>query len=537
MDRKRIPGIAGLAGLAIALFYFVAIAPVVSHAQATANNALSIMNLQVSPTPVYAGDNISISFQIYNSYSSAVNDANIQLTSSQQILNVSPGPSSVGLSIYEGLSYNTFSYNIHVPSTLPAGEYTLDVIVTYEAYQPTGTGQSTQLPATSVMPISIYVYGKPSIGLNANPATQLTPGVATTMPITIVNGGTDTARNLSITLLNNNNFTIYGPNRFYVGNLGPGAQSSITATVQPNSKINNATARLNTAITYTAESGAIVNTNASVQFSMATGSPDIVANIQSANPQNLYPGTNQTDVILVQNIGTGTARNLSLRFLNTQSLTFGSISSFFIGTLEPQASATETVYVSANRNASQNTTSLPLELSYYLSNFQTGISKLVYVPISLQPAAVFNVTSVASQNLAPGATYVPLSFTLKNTGNEPAQQVSVSLQTIFPITPVTSTIYINNINPGQGANATFYVNVDSEASYGNYPVVIYEQWRQPNGSSNQQFSSSNNYYAVVGSGSPIGSYIGYGFLVLIVILLVVFRKRIKKRIAQRKKRA
>ncbi|MDE1869230.1 MAG: COG1361 S-layer family protein [Candidatus Micrarchaeota archaeon] len=534
MKGKGISSYTGLTALAVALFYLVAAVPLTAHA-AAADNILTLQNLQVSPSPVYSGSNINISFQLYNSYSSSLNNANLQLTSNSQILNVSPGPSITSLSIYQGNSYNTFTFHLHVPATLPAGSYTIDVIATYETSQPSATGANQQLPATSTMPITIYVYGKPNIGLNANPSTQLTPGISTTTPITVVNGGTDTAQNISVTLQNTNNFTVFGPSRFYLGNLAPGSQASITATIQPNQTVQNATSKLNAAVSYTASNGTRINTNASIQFSMSVGKPNIVASLVSAMPQNLYPGSNQTATVLIQNIGTGTARNVTIKFVNSAAVTFGSISSFFIGSLAPQASTTETLYISANRGANSTSASLPAIVAYSTANYQSNVSKLTYIPINMQPAAIFNITAVKG-SLAPGATYVPLTYQFKNTGNEPAQQISLSLQTIYPLTPVTSTIYINNLSPGQSANATFYVNVDGQASYGSYPVVVYEQWRQPNGSSNQQFSSSNNYYAVVGSGSPVASYVGYGILIAIVVLAVVFRKRIKKKMAQRKKK-
>ena len=64
------------------------------------------------------------------------------MQSQNPIISVSPGASTIlvnaiGSGLYGGTGYNAFNYVVHVPKSLPAGEYVIDVVATY------GTAQGT----------------------------------------------------------------------------------------------------------------------------------------------------------------------------------------------------------------------------------------------------------------------------------------------------------------------------------------------------------------------------------------------------------
>ena len=139
----------------------------------TGSGALSIQDLSVSPNYVVSGDNISLSFQLYNSYSSSLRNVNLDLEASNPLLNVSPSytslADSIGSGTYGGLGLDVYSYKIHVPSTLPEGVYTISVVATYETTVSDGL-LSYDVPGESVMPIYIYVHGLPKLGINLAPS-------------------------------------------------------------------------------------------------------------------------------------------------------------------------------------------------------------------------------------------------------------------------------------------------------------------------------------------------------------------------------
>ena len=242
--------------------------------------------------------------------------------------------------------------------------------------------------------------------------------------------------------------------------------------------------------------------------------------------------------IEVQNTGLGTAKNITARFINGPGIQVGSISQFYISSLAPKNSTMESVYISANRSLVGNGSfSLPVSLKYYSSNYGDVSTSLEYLPINIQRSAIFNVTSVSGSPL-PGSAYKPITFHIKNTGNEAAEQITLSLQTTFPITPVNPDLYIDSLAPGQSTNATFYVGVDPSGNTGSYPVTLFEQWRQPNGAVTQQFSGSNGYYAQVGSsGSGASSYtmyIEYAVVAIVIIVAAIFIMRRRRASAKKK---
>ncbi len=107
----------------------------ISGAQAVTpvSGVLSITNLQTSPSTVMSGENLTLSFNVYNSYSHTVYDTNLQLISQNPMLNVSPTDNYLVSDIGPG-SYNLFGkfyYNVTIPKTLPQGEYTINVVANY----------------------------------------------------------------------------------------------------------------------------------------------------------------------------------------------------------------------------------------------------------------------------------------------------------------------------------------------------------------------------------------------------------------------
>ncbi len=501
------------------------------------SGALSLANLVVSPQPVVAGSNVTVQFQLYNDYSNSLQNVNLQLEAQNPIINVSPSHTyitdSIGQGLFGSIGYSIFTYTFHIPSSLPAGLYTIDVIATYESSAPSATGiTSNNEPGESEMPIYIYVYGTPSISVTATPSPQITPGATSLLALTVENSGTDTARNVNITLQSHDGLEVAGSSRISLGSLAQGTPEQASTSVYALANISAGTHYLPLSITYSAPDGMQYVQNVSLPVSVTVPEPDIVISMAGSQPEQLYAGSNASLTLLVQNIGGGTAKNVTIGVESSRYLIAGgAASTFFIGSLAPGATATESVFVSANRTSGSAPYYLPVNVSYQNGDYSSKQSSMQYVPVNLQNAAIFNITSV-TDSLSPGVSYAPVTFTVRNTGSETAQSLTLSLQSIYPITVINSNNYVNNLAPGQEANVTFYVSADSRGKPGEYPVTIYEQWRQPNGAANQQYSSSNGYYVTVGSGSgtssnAVESYIAYAVVAVIVIIAIamVLRRR------------
>ena len=499
-------------------------------------NALSIANLDVTPQPVSAGSNITISWQLYNSYTSELTNVNLELEGTYPLLNYSPAwtqlLTTVSTGIYGGTSL--FTYQLRVPKDVKSGTYSLTLYATYQ----TTTSSGAQTTSSSTMPISFYIRGSPDLRLTANPSTGIFPGAESTVALDVLNVGTDNATNVSITVLNSKNFSVLGGESFNLGTVAPQTTATASAILLANSTLPAGTPTLPVVVRYNTPYG----TNSyyeeeMVPVSESLGSPQIGVGIESAVPESLYPGTNQTLTLSLQNIGSGTAKNVTLSVIGNSNMTAGnSASSVFVGTISAGATAVASLFITANKNDNRSKYNLPVRISYQNANYNATFNKNVLLPISLQPIAQFNVTG-SSSNLAPGATYIPVTLKVKNTGNEVAQSVTFSLQTIYPVSQVNPNAYINALQPGQSANVTFYVNVDSSANAGQYPVTLYEQWSEPTGGNNEQYSSSQTYYVNVGSGAGLGidAYL-IGAIVVVVVVVVALKKLKKPQAAAKKEK-
>ncbi len=497
-----------------------------ASAQTAPDGALSLANLVVSPQPVLAGENITISFQLYNSYADVLQNVDVGLEGGYPLLNYSPADTdlidSIGTGLYGGTTY--LIYHLHVPKNVKAGNYTVDVFATYEAQ----SGSTTDVPGTSTMPITVYISGSPQIVLNANPTNAIVPGQAFGVQINALDTGTGQANNVTINVQNSKNFSVVGANSFYLGTINAQGTSTETVELQAAQHFTATNGTIPVTLDYQLTNGTIISSNVLLTVSVIVNKPNIVATIVSATPQSLYAGSNQTLTVQLENVGTGTAKNVTLSFPQNPNITVGSSASEdFVGTLQAGASTTESIFIIANRNDTMTSYSLPLRISYANANYQNTTNKTVNLGINLESAAIFNVTSV-TDTLQPGQTYVPVVVTIKNIGNEAAEHLTLSLQTIYPIAPVNTNGYINALAPGQSANVTFYVNVEQQGNAGQYPMTLYEQWTQPNGATNQQYSSSTNYaLPVYTSGSGSGSDLTYAVIAVIVVIgaIFVYRRR------------
>jgi len=401
----------------IFLLAFAAVALFSGMVGAQYDGSLSMVNLSVSPSPVMAGGNVTISFQLYNAYNSWLYGTSLQPSGGYPIFNVSPMSSNVVGQLNPGVNAAYHTYTIEIPNTTPSGVYTVNYTAKSFVYAATGTAV-----ATSVMPVSFYVNNKPQIKV-----------------------------------------VISSP-----------------------------------------QSGA------------------------------LYTGYNQTLSLMIENIGYGTARNVTVAINAGQGINvLSSVRSFFISNLTRGSSVTEPILVSA-KNLSK--TYLVANSTYYSARFQQLYSTSQKVNLSVAPSAQFTIGSKGS-GVSVGATDVPMHIIVYNNGTSAAEQLQLSLQTTYPITPVASTAYVSDLQPGSSANVTFLVSADTAGVPGNYPVTIYEQWKQPNGATNQQFSGSSNYFVTVDGGGAGGSTIEIAIAVVVIaiIAVVIVRRRMGAKASKKEK--
>ncbi|MGC8537487.1 MAG: hypothetical protein ACP5MZ_00690 [Candidatus Micrarchaeia archaeon] len=516
----------------LAVMIFAAAAQAQSQLAGEGDNMLSLSNVYVSPTPIIAGNNINVSFRLFNSYSSELSDVNIGLTSESPIINVSPSNTylidAIGSGTYGGLGYNLFTYTFHLPSTLQSGEYTIDVMANYRV---SVGSPGTAVPGESIMPITFYVHGRPDIGINLLPTSQIIPGNAFSYQLEVVNSGGAIARNVTIKVLGSNTLIPIGESTFSMGSVSPEVPVQLSGSMQASRQASAGAHDIYAEVSYSSSIGNY-SYNASIPINIYTGVPDLAITAAGSIPPVLYSGSNATIELSVQNVGDGMAKNVSIDLEGGSGLSVSSSANrIFIGSLPAGQSIPETVFVSSNSSYTGNAT-LRAIVSYFNSDYSNATHYTVPINLSIAPSAVFNITGV-NDSLLSGAAYGKIVFTLKNTGNEPAQGITASLQSIYPLSPIAGTAYINNLSPGKSTNVTFYVSVSSTGSPGQYPVTVYEQWKQPNAANSQQFEGSTDYYAQVYSSSSSATYSivedAIEATVAIVIIVMVYKRIAKSR--------
>ena len=401
------------------IFLALAIMAVMSGvASAQYANSVSLTNVSVSPNPVVAGGNATVRFQLYNTYNYWLYGTTLQPTGSYPLLNVSPLNSHLIGVLDPGLNTKYYNYTIGIPNTTPSGTYTLTFTATYMLY----STQATEI-ASSSMPVSFYVQGKPAITVQAT----------------------------------------------------------------------------------------------------------------NPEPSTLYTGYNQTLSLSIQNTGYGTARNVSVTISGSRGLNIlSSVKSFFISNLTRGSEQAEPILISANGTDNPY---LIVNATYYSARLNKRFTSTQRINVSVAPSAQFAIIS-EGQSPGIGATDMPVNFRITNTGTSPADQVQMNLETPYPITPIASSAYVNELQPGASTNVTFLVSIDTAGVPGNYPITIYEQWKQPSGSVNQQFTGSNNYFIAVGeSNSAASAYETYAIVLIVVIIIaaMVYRRKSGKSKAKAKK--
>ncbi len=536
MDKSGFARIGMLAGIGIVL---ASLLPAMVAAQGV-DGALSVYNLQTNPNPVVAGGNVTLTLQLYDSYSSTLQNVDLQLEGSYPILNFSPMKSYIISSMSQGIyggSDNYFTYNLHIPKNTSSGTYTLNLVATYQTSETSVTGTPQTVTGQSTMPISFYVNGAPEISISSQ-ASAISPGSASTVTLSVLNSGYGTAKNITITLLSNKNFTAIGSTMFRIGTLAEGSSASVTADYQASSFLANGTYMLPMQVSYSSETGKLYNETIEEQVGVLINTPNIVVNISSAQPSALYHGYNQSLVLSISNVGTGTAKNVSVSLSPSQGISIlSSVKSFFIGSLAAGESTTEQVLISAGNYTTTNA-SLSARIGYYAQNYQGFVSRNASIGLSVAQASLFSI-SQGNYTLVPGSTDVNITYVIKNTGNVDAKDLQLSFQSIYPITPVTSSYYIAELAPGESANVVFQASVDTNGNPGTYPITVYEDWRQPNGAQQQSYSGSNPYYAVVASsGSALGGMVTDIVIAAVVIVaaVLIVRRRMSKQKGQAKKK-
>ena len=282
-----------------------------------ATSYLVVTNVQTSPAQIYAGDYVNLTFLIYNTYSYPADGVVVQLTGGYPLMDISPSQTIKINSIPSGITQiglEPLSYTIHVDPNAQAGTYTLNVMATYssvtEAKLATGATSTLSTVRSDSMPISLRVRGAPH--LSASVVSQgVVPGVASTVTLSILNDGTDTAKSASIELSPTSVFDVLGTSSTNLGDIEPGKTALASFSIRAKENAPSDKNLLPISLDYMNKYGKDFRyaTNVSILVSVYDPKLDVSVSDTTSRPR---AGKDSAIVLKVRNTGDGLAKNVYL---------------------------------------------------------------------------------------------------------------------------------------------------------------------------------------------------------------------------------
>ncbi len=271
------------------------------QAQSAQSGALSLANVAVMPNPIVAGKNMTVTFQLYNSYNQGLNDVDLQLTGAYPILNFSPLNSYLISVMGTGLYSGFFTYTIQLPQTTQSGTYSVNFLASYQTTS-TATGG---VIGTSSMPLTFYVHGVPNVTATVT-NVQVLSSNEISVGVQIANTGYTEAKNVKINFLNTSGTTVSENNKVQISELNSGSTlSSVVYYTVSGGSVGNSAYTVPMSISYSSDYNTTYSKKLNLTASLAVNKPDLVVMLSNPQPQSLYQGRNQSLTLQIDNIGTG----------------------------------------------------------------------------------------------------------------------------------------------------------------------------------------------------------------------------------------
>ena len=171
--------------------------------------------------------------------------------------------------------------------------------------------------------------------------------------------------------------------------------------------------------------------------------------------------------------GSGNATNVYIQALNTNAFTpYQNTKSYTISTMIPGKEYTFTFLVNVTPNIPLGSYNFTLEITYYENNI--FIPQYEFVSVELPVLGYTQLSAVAetSGTIFPGEQDVPIELTVYNFGNVEASNVTLMLNSTYPIQFISKEALIPVIPPGGSATVQVLANIYSNATIGTYKVPI-----------------------------------------------------------------
>ena len=348
----------------------------------------------------------------------------------------------------------------------------------------------------------------------------------------IANNGVQDVHDLQIVSASGNGAYVSTNTPAWIGDLVKGDKKTIT--LQINTLNGTLPLQLPVSVKYDSDGNSYAETyQTGLQLE---NQPEFKISTVTVNPSLSYAG-DTADKIDVQIFNSGMGTNDVYTTLNLPpglSPAWGGATSAYFGRIDASQTVLASFYVNVDSKAISG--NYPLSMVVTTGQEKTNLN----VNFVVAQKALFNLISVDSSQLYPGATNVPIKITLRNDGTSPAQTITTKLLSGNSIPGVKSNTLttvgnmenIGTILPGQVFTTTFLVDLDPAFTAGDQSSSVEIDWAQ-NGMNNFVQTVPVPYHIASGP-----SYLFYydGIPMAYVILAGIFAVGLAAFFITRKKR-
>jgi len=259
---------------------------------------------------------------------------------------------------------------------------------------------------------------------------------------------------------------------------------------------------------------------------LVNGTPDMNAHITGTNPIDVYPGDTATVTINIQNDGSFQAQSVNATLVSDSPLTVkwsDSFSSF--GSINAKDSRNAQFIIEIPKNSTSIEFPMHLTVAYLDQNLEQ-MTKTFDMIFYAKNKALFSASDAGSNTLYPNANSKVVSLSLKNTGTDVAKKIRIRIEPQFPFSTDGSVRYVESLAPGETTPINLVMNVDKDATIGQYSLNMIMNYEDAQGKQLQDTTEIS--LTITQKGFFTAVFLDYWFiwaLAIVIAIIVISRKR------------
>ncbi|WP_230972162.1 COG1361 S-layer family protein [Archaeoglobus neptunius] len=299
---------------------------------------------------------------------------------------------------------------------------------------------------------------------------------------------------------------------YYIGDLKPGETAEATFYLKINMK-EGGVYPLHIKAVYLDDYGKLTESDSTTFGIKVKDAPEIkVKNVESRVYVN---ARGDVTVILTSNTD---LKDVSVKITAQPPLSVLS-SEYYVGDVKAGEDFTAVFKLKASSEA--NPVTYPADITVVFKSMDEYIElDPIRIGVKVNPKMEFKV--IGKPRIAAGESKI-ITFTVRNAGQFEVKDATARLTIVDPFSSSDDTAYLGNLKPGESANASFKISVDSDATPKVYALNLEVKYKDPEG----EWAFSEPTKAIIEVTPARPPYVLYGIVVLIVVVSVIvyLRKR------------